>query len=58
MEGRDEERGKASKTMKAKRRNMTREEGGSVTTLTVSKTIVFASPALNCLLSICSDFDA
>lgn len=52
MEGRDEERKKASDIVKTRRRNKTRKEVGTVTTLTVSQTIVFASPALNCLHSI------
>jgi hypothetical protein len=51
-EGRDEERKKASKIVKTRRRNVMRKEVGTVTTLTVSNTIAFASPALNCLRSI------
>jgi hypothetical protein len=43
---------KASKIVKTRRRNITRKEVGTVATLTVSQTILFASPALNCLHSI------
>jgi hypothetical protein len=50
-ERRDEERKRATKIVKT-RRNMTRKEGGTVTAVTVSKTTVFASPALNCIHSI------